>query len=76
MKMRLASVSGSANPRQYLAAPNAVSCLHAQAARLQVAVVRELPATQVEDDGVTGNRVGRYGYGGVEPLAVAWHIIR
>ena len=50
MQMRLASVSGITNPRQYLSAPHAVSRFHAQAAWLQVHVVCELPAAQVERD--------------------------
>jgi hypothetical protein len=76
MQMRLAGVSGIADPRQYLTAPNAVSCLHTQTARLQVHVVCELPATQVESDGVTGNRVGRYWYCWAESLVVARNIVR
>src|SRR5438309_268094 len=71
--MRLAGVSGIADPCQYLAAPHSLSRLHAQAARLQVHVVCELPATQVECDGVTGKRFDRYRYGRAESL-MAGHI--
>jgi len=59
VQMRPAGVSGIADARQHLAAPHALSGLHAQAARLQMQIVCELPATQVECDGVTGNRLGR-----------------
>jgi hypothetical protein len=47
MQMRRSGVSRIADPRQYLAAPDTISGLHSQAARLQVQVVRELTATSM-----------------------------
>ena len=43
MQMRLAGVPGSANGGQQLPSPNAVPCLHPQASRLQMEVIREWP---------------------------------
>jgi hypothetical protein len=73
MQMRLAGVAGIANSRQYLATPNARSCLPAQTARLQMTVVRELPATQVEYDGVprVGSNGTRISSGSGQPGALA-----
>jgi hypothetical protein len=48
--MWLTGVTRIADASQYLAAPHAVSDLHAQAPRLQMMIIGKLAATQVEDD--------------------------
>src|SRR5687767_6760596 len=49
VQVRHVRISGNADARQDIAAADLVASLHAQATRLQMAVVRELSAAQVED---------------------------
>src|SRR4051794_13933976 len=73
--MGLACVSGTADPRHNFAAPDVVSCLYAHAARLEVEIVRELSAAQVERDAVTANRFERDRDGRTKCLEVAGVVV-
>src|SRR5262245_59302854 len=75
MQMRLARIARIADSSQYLAAPHAVPSLYTQASWLQMQIVCELPATQVERDGVTRNRFQRDRHGRVEQFVVPRHVI-
>lgn len=53
MQMRLAGIAGSADTRQYLAAPHAVSCVHEHTFRLQMHVMCKLALARVKVDCVS-----------------------
>ena len=74
--MRSASVSGIADSSQYLPTSHALPGLHPHATWLQVRVVRELSATQIQSDAITQRGVDGYRHGGVKLPLIPWNVIR
>src|SRR5215469_12240212 len=75
MQMWLARIAGAANMRQYLPTPHPVTCLDAQTAWLEMHVVGELIAAQIEGDRVSCNRLQRYRNSGMERASVSRSIV-
>src|SRR6266853_1231002 len=70
MEMRPACVTGASDSGNHLPPTHMVSGLHEKTPRLQVCVVCELAAAEVECDRVTGDRLDRDRDCGVELLVV------
>ena len=76
MQMRLTSVSGTANARQDLPTPHAITRLYLQGSRLQMHVIRELATTYVERDCIARHCFQRNWHCRVERVTVSRDIIR
>src|SRR5471032_1970425 len=59
MQMRPARIAGTAHPCNYLTAPDPVTGLHAQAARLKVGILRKLSSAQCKDDEIALDGIHR-----------------
>ena len=75
VQMRFSSISGIADECQSLPAPHAIPYYHAQTSRLQMQVICELAATQVECDCIARHCFQRNWHGRVERVAVPGDVI-
>src|SRR5947209_6801202 len=75
MQVRLTGIAGTAHTRQHLTSPHEVACLDTHAPRLKMHIVRKLPSAEINGDRISGHRVERDRYSGVERLAVPGDVI-
>jgi hypothetical protein len=75
LQMRFSSISGIADECQYLPAPHANHYSYAQTSRLQMHVICELAATQVDCDCIGRHCFRRNWRGRVERVAVSGDVI-